>query len=59
MPVKTKLLPLPEEIEPHCPNCGQRCRKIDIEGDEYKCGDCGMVFEAVIQILWGVTPPPE
>lgn len=55
MPVESKNLPLPEEIEPHCPKCGQRCRKAGKKGlnyDIYACPDCGLQFEATIQILW-------
>lgn len=55
MPIKTRTISLPEEIEPHCPNCGQACRKrikVRLNKDVYECGACGMQFEAVIELSW-------
>ena len=55
MPIKTKTMSLPEEIEPHCPKCGQRCRATVSAGfneDVFECPDCGMLFEAVIELSW-------
>jgi len=55
MAIKSKTLALPEEIEPHCPKCGQRCRTkvpAGLNDCVYECGDCGMQFEAVIELSW-------
>jgi transcription elongation factor Elf1 len=55
MPIQKEVRELPEELEPACPRCGQRCRCISkgrMNECIYGCGDCGLQFEAVIELSW-------
>ena len=52
MPIETEAKSIPNNVEIRCPQCGQVSHKMDITRDIYKCPNCTLQFEALIELSW-------